>query len=182
MKPVLAAHMTDIKSSKGSTNGPWTRSRHVLWHRHNTRGHAERGLGVCCRMAVLNDFEANGYGVTALDEHHVVVLNDVPATEKVSVSQYQHCPANLGMLLASLKHSCHQQGRVRPEQCGVEMMSGRCRVPRQCWGREQGWERHSCSGMRFRGATRCGPAKGPTLGLPLGAGSKGLCRQDPSRL
>ena len=35
-----------------------------------------------CRMAVLNDFEANGYGVTALDEKHVVVLNDVPATEK----------------------------------------------------------------------------------------------------
>ena len=47
-------------------------------------------------MAVLNDFEANGYGVTALDEHHVVVLNDVPATEKVSVSQYQHCPAIWG--------------------------------------------------------------------------------------
>ena len=48
------------------------------------------------RMAVLNDFEANGYGVTALDEQHVVVLNDVPATEKVSVSEYQHCPAIQG--------------------------------------------------------------------------------------
>lgn len=35
-----------------------------------------------CRMAVLNDFEANGYGVTALDEKHVVVLNEVPAIEK----------------------------------------------------------------------------------------------------
>lgn len=38
---------------------------------------------VCCRMAVLNDFEANGYGVTALDGKHVVVLNDVPSTDKV---------------------------------------------------------------------------------------------------
>lgn len=45
--------------------------------------------GLCCggncRMAVLNDFEANGYGVTALDEKHVVVLNDVLATEKVGL-------------------------------------------------------------------------------------------------
>ena len=92
MKPVLAAHMTEIKSSKGSTNGPWAQSR----HRHNTREHAEGGLGGYCRMAVLNDFEANGYGVTALDEHHVVVLNDVPATEKVSVSECKHCPAIQG--------------------------------------------------------------------------------------
>lgn len=38
-----------------------------------------------CRMAVLNDFEANGYGVTALDEKHVVVLNDVLATQKVGL-------------------------------------------------------------------------------------------------
>ncbi len=47
-----------------------------------------------CRMAVLNDFEANGYGVTAVDEHHVVVLNDVPATHKVHMSNHQHCRAN----------------------------------------------------------------------------------------
>ena len=130
-----------------------------------------------CRMAVLNDFEANGYGVTALDEHHVVVLNDVPATEKVSVSEYQHCLAIQGCC-----SEAHRHGRVRPDRCGVEMMSVRCRVPRQCWGQEQGWERHSCSGMTFRGATRCGPAKAPTQDLPRGAGSRGLCRQDPSQL
>ena len=35
------------------------------------------------RMAVLNDFEANGYGVTALEPEHLVVLNDVPSTPKV---------------------------------------------------------------------------------------------------
>ena len=35
------------------------------------------------RMAVLNDFEANGYGVTALEPEHVVVLNDVPPQPKV---------------------------------------------------------------------------------------------------
>ena len=34
---------------------------------------------------MLNDFEANGYGVTALDEKHVVVLNDVLATEKAGL-------------------------------------------------------------------------------------------------
>lgn len=34
-------------------------------------------------MAVLNDFEANGYGVTALEPEHVVVLNDVPPQPKV---------------------------------------------------------------------------------------------------
>ena len=33
-------------------------------------------------MAVLNDFEANGYGVTAMDEKHLVILNEVPAAEK----------------------------------------------------------------------------------------------------
>ncbi|KAK9843781.1 hypothetical protein WJX81_006046 [Elliptochloris bilobata] len=34
------------------------------------------------RMAVLNDFEANGYGVTAVSEENLVVLNDVPAKQK----------------------------------------------------------------------------------------------------
>ena len=33
-------------------------------------------------MAVLNDFEANGYGVTAMDEKHLVTLNEVPAADK----------------------------------------------------------------------------------------------------
>lgn len=32
---------------------------------------------------MLNDFEANGYGVTALEPEHVVVLNDVPPVDKV---------------------------------------------------------------------------------------------------
>ncbi len=32
---------------------------------------------------MLNDFEANGYGVTALEPEHLVVLNDVPPTTKV---------------------------------------------------------------------------------------------------
>jgi hypothetical protein len=34
------------------------------------------------RMAVLNDFEANGYGVTAVSDENVVVLNNVPAKPK----------------------------------------------------------------------------------------------------
>ena len=36
-----------------------------------------------CRMAVLNDFEACGYGVPALQEEDLLVLNDVPARPKV---------------------------------------------------------------------------------------------------
>ena len=37
-----------------------------------------------CRMAVLNDFEACGYGVPALQPEDLLVLNDVPARQKVS--------------------------------------------------------------------------------------------------
>lgn len=37
-------------------------------------------FGLRCR--VLNDFEAVGYGVPALNEHDILVLNDVPATPK----------------------------------------------------------------------------------------------------
>lgn len=33
-------------------------------------------------MAVLNDFEANGYGVTAVSDENLVTLNDVPAKPK----------------------------------------------------------------------------------------------------
>lgn len=34
-------------------------------------------------MAVLNDFEACGYGVPALQPEDLFLLNDVPAREKV---------------------------------------------------------------------------------------------------
>lgn len=36
------------------------------------------------RVAVLNDFEANGYGVTALEPEHLVCLNEVPDDDKVA--------------------------------------------------------------------------------------------------
>ena len=38
---------------------------------------------MCCRVAVLNDFEANGYGILALQPDEVVVLHDAPPTPKV---------------------------------------------------------------------------------------------------
>ena len=41
-------------------------------------------------MAVLNDFEACGYGVPALQPEDLLVLNDVPARQKVSPLQRQH--------------------------------------------------------------------------------------------
>jgi hypothetical protein len=37
-------------------------------------------------MAVLNDFEANGYGILALGEEDMVVLNDVPIERAVRPS------------------------------------------------------------------------------------------------
>lgn len=39
--------------------------------------------GWVCRVAVLNDFEACGYGVPVLKESDVLVLNDVPARQQV---------------------------------------------------------------------------------------------------
>ena len=39
------------------------------------------------RVAVLNDFEANGYGILALQPEDVAVLHDAPATPKVSSSK-----------------------------------------------------------------------------------------------
>ncbi|GMH33489.1 hypothetical protein BSKO_01323 [Bryopsis sp. KO-2023] len=38
------------------------------------------------RVAVINDFEALGYGVPILDEEEVIVLNDVPAEEKAPIA------------------------------------------------------------------------------------------------
>ena len=54
-------------------------------------------------MAVLNDFEANGYGVTALDEKHVVVLNDVLPTEKAGLSPLPACRIMAHLLFSRLK-------------------------------------------------------------------------------
>ena len=42
-------------------------------------------------MAVLNDFEAAGYGITIISEKDYVVLNDVPAAPQVR--QRFTCPA-----------------------------------------------------------------------------------------
>lgn len=36
-----------------------------------------------CRVALLNDFEAVGYGIPVLGPHDVVPLNDVPVQPKV---------------------------------------------------------------------------------------------------
>lgn len=41
-------------------------------------------------MAVLNDFEACGYGVPALRPEDLLVLNDVPARRKVSPLHNTH--------------------------------------------------------------------------------------------
>ena len=35
------------------------------------------------RVALVNDFEALGYGIPLLDQSDLVVLNDVPVQEKV---------------------------------------------------------------------------------------------------
>ena len=37
----------------------------------------------CCRFAVLNDFEAIGYGVPVVPEEDLVVLHDAPVSPKV---------------------------------------------------------------------------------------------------
>ena len=47
-----------------------------------------------CRMAVLNDFEACGYGVPALQPEDLLVLNDVPARQKVSPKLHLLNPAH----------------------------------------------------------------------------------------
>lgn len=53
--------------------------------RGNPQGSGRSCAALCCdaarraRMAVLNDFEANGYGVTAVSEENLISLNEVPA-------------------------------------------------------------------------------------------------------
>ena len=44
-------------------------------------------LCVCCRFAVLNDFEAIGYGVPVVPEEDLVVLHDAPVSPKVKQMQ-----------------------------------------------------------------------------------------------
>ena len=39
------------------------------------------------RVAVLNDFEAAGYGITVISENDFVTLNNVPAAPQVSCIQ-----------------------------------------------------------------------------------------------
>lgn len=41
---------------------------------------------MACSVGVLNDFEANGYGVLALQPDDMVILNDVPVTPQVPPS------------------------------------------------------------------------------------------------
>ncbi len=124
---------------------------------------------------MLNDFEANGYGVTALDEKHLVVLNDVLSTEKVRVSSLERKPvADIVLCCASL----HPIVRYLEAEFRQNLrMQQRCRARRLCSGLEQGWGRRSCSGTRSRVATRCGRARGPTLGSLPAAGSSEPCRQ-----
>lgn len=44
---------------------------------------------VYLRVALLNDFEAVGYGIPALQPEDLVVINDVPVQDKVgSTSKY----------------------------------------------------------------------------------------------
>ena len=50
---------------------------------HNSHNAARQQYLNVCRMAVLNDFEACGYGVPALQPEDLLVLNNVPAREKV---------------------------------------------------------------------------------------------------
>ena len=46
---------------------------------------------------MLNDFEANGYGVTAVNDENLVTLNDVPAKPKARLaSPCCECIARLG--------------------------------------------------------------------------------------
>lgn len=43
-------------------------------------------------MAVINDFEALGYGIPLLEDDDLLVLNDVPAVDKVELSKTEfHC-------------------------------------------------------------------------------------------
>ncbi len=48
-------------------------------------------MQIACRMAVLNDFEACGYGVPALQPEDLLVLNDVPARRKVCLGFHYLC-------------------------------------------------------------------------------------------
>ena len=40
---------------------------------------------ICCRFAVLNDFEAIGYGVPVVPREDLVVLHDAPVSPKVTL-------------------------------------------------------------------------------------------------
>ena len=43
-----------------------------------------------CRFAVLNDFEAVGYGVSVVPDSDLLVLNDAPVDPKVSYPWSHH--------------------------------------------------------------------------------------------
>ena len=59
-------------------------------------------VSCACSVGVLNDFEANGYGVLALQPDDIVVLNDVPVNPTV---WYRAC--------ASQQFSCVLPGFAR---------------------------------------------------------------------
>ena len=68
-----------------------------LWYIRNGRNTQLRAV---CRVAVLNDFEANGYGILALQPEDVVVLHDAPPVPKV-------CPT---IQLARARTATHDDG------------------------------------------------------------------------
>ena len=93
-------------------------------------GNCEASLGppnlfVLSRMAVLNDFEACGYGVPALQAEDLFVLNDVPARQKVSTpsSQYRKTACIL------LRHGLHT---TQPCNSGVDIVPDFYRIDFFC--------------------------------------------------
>ena len=125
--------------------------------------------GDVCRMAVLNDFEANGYGVTALDEKHLVVLNDVLSTEKVRVSS--HLERKSSEMAVNIVSPAAQAYTLHCQIPGVLnldrtlRMQQRCRARRLCSGLEQGLGEAQLFWDEIQGGYKVWPSEGSHSGF-----------------
>ena len=78
-------------------------------------------MHVCARrVAILNDFEAVGYGVPVLTDNDLVVLNDVPAEDKARNQPAPIEPATAAAAAAALAaddRSCRGPPRCAAANC-----------------------------------------------------------------
>ena len=140
---------------------------------HALAAEVEKAFGIRC--AVLNDFEAVGYGVPVLTDNDLILLNDVPAEDKVGgcspgvgAEVHVSCPGvrSPGWRCAS---AWLQRRRRPPAARLLERLAAAARLLARC--RPSSHRTHTSHLTPHASHTRPPPAAGPQGGAGAGHGA-----------